>query len=448
MTRLVHAADGTAAKRAELDAFDYLPREEQEKVAMAKLRNLLQHAFTNVPYYNQIARERDLASDDFKTYADLQLLPIVTKATIKQNFSQMLTGGSVPQGAKLNFTGGSTGQPLKLYQDASYRQYAATDKARCYERCNYAFGDPLVFLWGSDVDSAIHKSNSQRIFDKSARNLLWIDTSDLSENMLRQQNARIVAHRPVLMVGYAASMTLYARYIVREGLDRPHPRAIQVTAETLAPAERELLQQVFECEVFDRYGCRELSLIAHECQAHNGLHFTPLRNLPEVVDHDGTAVSPGAIGRVLVTNLNNYAMPFIRYEIGDLAVTSTVECSCGRATPLFERIAGRKTDNIVSPSGKVMAGALLLTQMARCMAETTMIEQYQVVQRTQDSLLIRLVPHGNDDPSPFENQVSNLIKDNFDPDFNISFEICDHIDTSASGKYRSIVSELETTPSN
>ena len=435
-TRIAHGLDGTAARCAELNQFDLLSPDEQERAAMARLRPLLQHAFSNVPYYAGVAREIGLQADEFICYDDLTKLPILTKAIIREHGAR-LTAQSAPSSAiKANYTGGSTGEPTTFYQDAGYRSWAQADKVRCYERCNYVYGQPLIFLWGSDYDSSAHKSVPQRLVDRLGRNLIWLNTFDLSEQLMREYSAVIAAHAPVLIVGYVASLTMYARFLKSAGLPAPRPRGIQASAEVLTSADRELLREVFGCEAFDRYGCREVGLVAHECDAHRGLHLSPLCNLCEVVDAQGVAVQPGQAGRVIATNLHNYAMPFIRYDLGDLAVVAPEPCTCGRTTPLLRNIVGRTSDVIVCPGGRLLHGEFF-THLFYGRDE---VRQFQVI---QESLTIRLVVADGADTEALCARLTEIIHEHGDPALDVRFELLDRIDTSASGKYRFTISKLD-----
>lgn len=439
ITRLAHGANGTAARRAELEAFDRLAPREQEHQAMARVRRLLEHAFANVPYWAQTARERGLSADEFRTYADMAKLPLLTKDCIRENFEALKAVGGPQRNVKHNHTGGSTGVPLTFLQDDEYRQYNNADKTRLYERCNYRLGDSLVFLWGSDYDSAAHNTPLRRLADRLGMNLIWINTFTVTEDDLARYAAAIARHNPVLIVGYVSSLVMYANFLKQRQLPRPSPRAVQTSAEVLTGADRALLGEVFGCEIFDRYGCREVGIIAHECEQHRGLHISQSRNLLELVDAGGDAADYGQVGRVIVTNLHNHAMPFIRYEPGDLAVMDAQPCPCGRATPLLTAITGRTTDIIVSPRGKLLHGEFF-THLLYGRDEA---KRFQVVQETLRELTIRLVPRAGADLAALKEHLVGIIKEHGDPDFVVRFEECEQIEASSSGKYRFVVSRLE-----
>jgi len=218
---------------------------------------------------------------------------------------------------------------------------------------------------------------------------------------------------------------------------------LQATAETLTPPDRELLEETFDCRVFDRYGGREVGLIGHECEAHEGLHLSPMCNLAEVVDVNDKPVAAGQTGRIVVTNLHNYAMPFIRYEVEDMAVPVERFCSCGRTTPLLERIVGRTADVIISPSGKLIPGEFFFHNFGRLLSGRDLVKQYQVVQETRSELTIRLVPSEGADVATLQNELTDMIHQHADSAFVLTFEICDSIPSTSSGKYRFTISKLD-----
>ncbi len=448
LARAVYLAKGTLRCRRELERADHLPPDELEALVMTKLRRLLSHAFQNVPYYRAIARERGLTSDAFDHYEDLVQLPILTKEQIQTNRQALTAERGPSRDIRENHTSGSTAQPLKFLQDRQYREYNTADKARFYEMCHYRLGEPCVFLWGSDLEAAAHKAWWARLLDRMGYNLIWVNTYNLSEELLAGYAAQVAKHDPVLIVGYASSLTMYARYLQASDASRPHPKGIQCSAEVLTEPERDLLTKTLDCPVFDRYGCREVGMIAHECKAHSGLHTSPLNNLTEVVGPDGEPVQPGTIGRMVATNLNNYAMPFIRYEVGDLATATTQPCSCGRRTRRLSNVAGRVFDIIVSPTGKLVHAGFF----THLFFGFDGIKQFQVVQETRERLVVRMVPGAGADLAAVQAYLTDAIQEHGDPAFQVEFDICDRIETSGSGKYRPVIpkvaDELTVPPSN
>src|SRR5690606_25431630 len=134
------------------------------------------------------------------------------------------------------------------------------------------------------------------------------------------------------------------------------PRSVIVGAEKLYPFQRKLIEEAFAAPVFETYGSREFMLIAAECDRHEGLHLTSEHLLVEILDEDGRPTPAGEAGNVVITDLYNFGMPFIRYANGDRAIAGWSKCSCGRGLPLLRQVTGRRLDVLHSPDGRRIPG--------------------------------------------------------------------------------------------
>jgi phenylacetate-CoA ligase len=229
---------------------------------------------------------------------------------------------------------------------------------------------------------------------------------------------------------------MLAKVVRKYGIGGIRPQAVQLTAEVVTQVQREFVEETFHCRVFNRYGCREVSLIAHECSAHSGLHILAENNYVEFLK-DGQPVSVGEEGLIVITNLNNYGMPLLRYQIGDTGIPSNTICECGRGYPLMEMTKGRLVDIIVSPSGKLLHGEFFTHLFYKIKG----VRQFQVIQETRRDLQIKIVK-GDGFSQETLHFLEQAIHTHGDPGFVVHFEICDRIPLSASGKYRFTMSEI------
>lgn len=426
---------GTWGRMRALEQAEGLAPEERERVVVAQLQRLLAHAFENVPYYREWSRREGIGAQDFRSAGDLARLPILRREMV-QGRPDELRARRVPHGGvRANHTGGSTGQPLSFEQDANYRAWANGDKQRMYLRCGYRLGEPLAFLWGSDAESRAHKGLLSVVTDRWARNLVWVNTFGLHEHELPAVGERLGFHRPVLIVGYTRSLVMLARWVQGAGVALPAPRAVQSSAETLSEDDRAVIEDALGAPVFDRYGCREVGIIAHECEAHAGLHVSEAVNVVEIVGCD--AVRPG-VGRVVVTNLRNYAMPFIRYDTGDVAEVVAGECPCGRRTARLGRVLGRVSDLIVTPSGRLLHGEFF----THLFYGVTQVRRFQVVQHTREQLVVRIVPAPGAELGGVMQGLRRAILEHGDPSLRVEFEVVKQIPSPPSGKMRFTISEV------
>jgi phenylacetate-CoA ligase len=199
---------------------------------------------------------------------------------------------------------------------------------------------------------------------------------------------------------------------------------------------RKNIENVFSCEVYDGYGLNDGGISAYECPEHNGLHIDTERSIMEIVDDDGTQIEDG-IGKIVATSLYNYAMPFIRYDTGDMGHIISDECGCGRGSKLLKEVIGRSVDILQTPEGKAVHGWFLLY----IFWETHGIKEFQVVQEHLNKLTIKIIPEAD-----FDEKNLNTIKwyiSKKSTEWNVDFKIVNEIERTKAGKYKFIISELD-----
>jgi len=191
--------------------------------------------------------------------------------------------------------------------------------------------------------------------------------------------------KPKIVRGYASAVYLFAKFMLHEGVENIKPKAVITSAETLFDYERKTIEEAFGCEVYDFYGAREAAAISSECSEHSGYHVSAENYVLECVK-EGERTASGDTGVILVSNLRNYAMPFIRYEIGDLGRLCDEVCSCGRGLPLMSSIEGRTTDIIVTQDGNFIS-----TPVLTLIFKDLPVKQYQVIQEKREKITVKIV---------------------------------------------------------
>jgi phenylacetate-coenzyme A ligase PaaK-like adenylate-forming protein len=346
-----------------------------------QLRLLVRHAVENVPYYGRLFKERGLRAADIQTTEDLQKLPVLTKDIIRKNQDDFASRAELPY--KNGSTGGSTGDPLKyrMSPECQYRGVALL--YRGLSEGGYEPGDPmLIMAGGSLTDSSPTLRKRLVLFTLNFRS---VSSYGITENTLRECADLLKRHRPCFLRGYATSFYVFAKLLRREGrsMEGIVP-AIFSTGEMLLPGQRRLIEQVFAIRVFDDYGLNDGGVSAYECREHNGMHIDYERAVLETTDAEGVPVK-GAEGRILATSLYNYAMPFIRYDTGDMATIRESHCPCGCKRPLLMQLKGRTTDYL-DIHGTLVGSPVLTVLMGK-----TEAEQYQIVQKSADHIVVRIV---------------------------------------------------------
>ena len=195
--------------------------------------------------------------------------------------------------------------------------------------------------------------------------------------------------------------------------------------------DRRLLEQVFGCPVFNRYGCREVSVVASECAAHAGLHVMAEGLYVEIETPHGPA-APGRDGRVLVTDLLNHAMPLIRYRIGDMAAWAAGDCPCGRGLPRLERVAGRVTDFLVGADGRLVSGVFLATYVV---AQRPSLGQVQIHQHQAGRRRLPLRPGRGFDPAADGDYLRDATRRHLGEGAASTVEVVDELPAEPSGKF-------------
>jgi phenylacetate-CoA ligase len=250
--------------------------------------------------------------------------------------------------------------------------------------------------------------------------------------------------KPTLLFGHAHSIFILAEYVRDLAIDVIQPKGIIATSMSLLPHERKIIENVFRVKVFDRYGCEEVSLIASECEIHNGMHLNIEHLFIEFLDDSENPVHPGEPGKIVVTDLFNKAMPFIRYQVDDIGVPSIRKCLCGRGLPIMEKVSGRLADFLVKKDGSKVAGISLIENT---ITKISGIKQMQIIQESIDYIQLKIVPDTNFKQGQ-RDQLISYFKKIFFNNTTINIELVQRIESENSGKYRFSICKVITTTSH
>jgi phenylacetate-CoA ligase len=403
-----------------------------------KLRRLVRHAYRNVPYYRARMQERGLTPEDIRTQDDLSKLPFLTKADIKKHlyFDIMSENHDKSQVLRVA-TSGSTGEPFVCFVDRKQLEVRWAATLRAQEWTGYRFGDKTVRLWHQTLGMTPSQIRKERL-DAWLSNRTFVPVFALSDKNLSQMVRTLEDAGPVLIDGYAEALDLMAHFIRSKGGLSVRPRAVMSSAQTLPLPSRRTIEEAFGCQVFDKYGSREFSGIAYECDAHQGHHVVAESFIVEVL-RDGRTALPGEIGEVVITDLNNYCMPFLRYRIGDLAVAMDgAACPCGRGAPRMGAIEGRVQSIILGTDGQYLPG----TFFAHYLKELDYaIRRFQVIQEERGRIVFRIVKGGRFSDDILQ-EVLATFRDHLGKDMRIDVESVDDVEMIRTGKFLMSVSRL------
>ncbi|MBE0596753.1 MAG: phenylacetate--CoA ligase family protein, partial [Desulfuromonadales bacterium] len=332
-------------------------------------------------------------------------------------------------------TSGSTGVSLQFVVDEDSQQWKRA-AALCYDQwTGWQLGERVGAIWGNPKT---RHGWRRMLRNQLLERFIYLDTLKMDEAAMLRFYREIRRLQPTLLFGHAHSLYLFARYLRRLELEDIRPRGTISTAMVLHDFERREIEEVFGCAVTNRYGCEEVSLIACECREHRGLHLN-LDTLVVEFIRDGQPAAAGEPGAIVVTDLSNYGMPFIRYQVGDVGIPSPRSCSCGCSYPLMETIEGRTADYVVTAAGDYISGISLTENFAMCL---TGVKQMQIIQERLDQLLLRLVAEPEASRDDIVRQVAALVRQRFGHGMRHEIAFVPEIAQEKSGKYRFCISKV------
>jgi phenylacetate-CoA ligase len=428
------------ARLNELNQTQWLDYDELMGLQRDKLQRLLDYAYQYVPYYRQLFdRICFHPSDLSRDLVNLSKIPILTKEMVREHWDEMLTTepGRRQKLSKLS-TSGSTGLPLTFMQDADFRDSVTADIQRHMGWAGWRLGDPQAVIWGAPFSQSLLRRVRTHLID-----WVWNRNQMNAFTMTEQSMAAFADHvrrkEPRILFGYSSSVHRFAQFVNANHLTMHTFQGVFTGAELLLPGVRDYLAETFRCQIFNHYGTNELGGMACECEEHTGLHISVENSFVEILN-EGRPTMPGEVGDMVVTNLNNRGMPFIRYRIGDAAAWQTGKvCLCGRASPRLRSVDGRRADAFKTRDGRTIwtgfTGAAF-----RCLVHPT-IYQFQVVQKSLDHIVVRLVRNG-EVPSTILDGITRTMKAAFGSGVSVTYEFPNEITPLPSGKHQYALSEV------
>ncbi len=351
-----------------------------------KLRATVRDAYDRVSYYRERFSASGVTPDDIRTLEDLRKLPVTIKEDLRAaGIERILAGGTDPAACLRFLTSGTTGTPFTVYLSPRDFRTSRLVQLRSLLAIGYRPLDRLAL---------VGPTYGQR--PRAFQRLGFYRSISVSPLLpATEQAARLRRFKPTILWAYpTALMALIenTRYDLRELMQ---PRLYISSAEVLTPSFRRLIEAGLGAEVFNFYGCLEVGRIATECQVHDGLHVLADRVIVECLNAERPC-APGQPGEVVITALDPWVMPFIRYRLGDLATPMDGTCPCGSAFPRIHQPLGRRMELIRLPSGKRLPAYYL--DIALCEVEPG-IRKYRLIQERVDRFTLQLFvlpPPGGD----------------------------------------------------
>jgi phenylacetate-CoA ligase len=368
-----------ARYRRELDHSQWWSREALRDLQWRQLSALLDVAFADVPYYREKYGRAGFRREDIRSLEDYARLPILHRSEVRENRDRLRNtafGGRLVPHA----TGGSTGVPTQFFITIDSCDWRAAATQRVYAWTGCRLGDRSVYLWGAPVGTpSPWEAFKTTVYERLQRQLVF-NTFQQTDALWERIRQRIDNYRPELMVGYVSSMQEFCAYLRRSGQAVPRLRALIAAAEPVFPAVREEIESTLQAPLFNTYGSREFMSIGGECERRDGLHINAENLLVETA-------FPAEASELLVTDLRNFGMPFLRYEIGDVGVLDLSSCACGRGLPRIRSIQGRILDMLRTPDGRIVPGEFF----PHIIKDLPEVREFQVQQKSLDHIVISAI---------------------------------------------------------
>ena len=431
------------ALQYQLEQSQWWPPDVVREQQFRQLQALLSHACGTVPFYGDRLGEAGFAADRPLTADIWAQIPVLGRAELQAAGSALFSTRLPTSHGKIYTlsSSGSTGAPVTVrgtaVAQAFWRAFTLRDhlwhrrditkklaviRAFSEGKATYPKGTPARY-WGSANSSAFASGPSAA---------LSITTT------VENQSLWLERENPEYLLTYPSNLLLLARHFRERDMTLPNLRGVETFAEVLQPEVREACREAWDVPVVDMYSAQETGYIALQCPDHEHYHVQAESALVEILNDQGGACGPGETGRVVVTPLHNFAMPLIRYEIGDFAEVGE-PCSCGCGLPVLNRILGRVRNMLTLPSGDTLWPSL----HAEMFLAIAPVRQFQLIQRRADEIEVTLVVEKTLSGEQ-EGRLREVLNRCFGYPFTYRFTYVDEIPRSASGKFEDFRVELES----
>lgn len=427
------------ALQFQFERSQWWPLETLRQQQLRQLRLLLDHARRSVPWYRR-ALPADVGSDmfDLERFAEL---PLLGKQQLRQAPDQLLSDAVPPSHGRVSWsaTSGSTGDPARVATTEldAWLSQAATLREHLWQGRDFGAGLAVIRYPGEDryryPDGEVRDNwgGATRQLIRTGPAFVLSSSSDIADQAtwLRQ-------HQPGYLLSYPSNIRALCDYFQDHGDTLPSLRQVRSIGEQVDPPLRELVRATWGVELVDVYSAFEAGYLALQCPAGTHYHVHAEGVLLEVLDDRDRPCEPGQVGRVVVTPLHNFAMPLIRYELGDYAEAGE-PCTCGRGLPVLRRVLGRYRNMLRLPDGRLCWPAFG-TARFRSIAP---IRQFQAVQTEPGQLELRLV---TDAPlnAAQEQALVQLVRTQLDYPLAIRFSYHAHIERGPGGKFEEFISRV------
>ncbi len=420
---------------SDLERTQWYSNDQLQSIQNEKLRRMIRYVGQHVPYYQGTFQKWGIRPESIVSRDDLNILPYLEKSTVQSllgEFRSVLYRD--PHIVEHFQSSGTTGKALDVYVSKECLQM---EKAFTWLHRGWGgikLGDKAAVFVGSPVVPVGRKTPPFWVHDR-VEDRMFFSLQHMSKTNLLAYSDHLSRFQPIFIAGYPTAIYLMALWLCDTSNSSVRPKAVFTASETLLPHQRQVIEQAFSCRVFDWYGAVELIANIVQCE-HGNYHIKDEYGIVEILDEDGKPTLPGQVGELVCTGLNNMAMPFIRYRVGDTAIPKDGTCLCGRGGRLVERITGRIEDVIVTPDGRY------LSRLDFVFKGILNVEEAQMIQDARDHLRVRIVRR----PSYTEQDTAQILfnlQERLGDGIHFEIEPVERIPRTDNGKFRYVISKVQ-----
>ncbi len=424
------SGDKRLARLKEIEKNQYLDTQTLNELRLEKIISIVAYAYEHTQYYRELLDKNNISPADINSLADLEKIPPLTKSDIQKHGDKMLSDIYEKGDLIKDASGGSTGEPTIFYKDVTYQQLRPADQLRHDRWCGWDLGDRFALIWGAQRDLKATQSFREFIISRFVARIWELDAFEMNTSKMDDYVKTLEKNQPKMILGYANALVAFSEFLLKH---YPHhliaPKGIISSAETLTQSKREIIEKAFGCKVLNRYGSREVGLVASECQQQAGLHINADNVHVEVVKN-GKAVPIGESGDILVTDFSNKGMPLIRYNLGDVGCLSDEMCSCGRTLPLMKSVQGRSGDFFVADDGALVHGEYF----THLFYGIEGVIKFQMIQESLTDIQLKIISKDNLLEDKHIQNIKHKTREMLGKQCDVNVEYVKDIPPTASGK--------------
>jgi phenylacetate-CoA ligase len=423
-----------------LNRTQYLKNSDLKKIQLFKLKKLIRHCYSQVPYYREVFNKNNLKPIDIQNLNDLKKIPVLNKEDVRKNIYFNLFAKNHKKKEMLKVvTSGSTGQPFVIYADKKQLEARFATTLRAAEWTGWKFGDRQVRLWHQTIGMSITQILREKI-DAFFMRRLFIPAYEMTPDKLKLFFKKIKRHNPVLIDGYAESFNFLSQYLENYPDSKLKIMSAMTSAQILPEQVREIIETNLNCKVYDKYGSREFSGIAYEDKSFSG-HLVQMESYIVELIRNNTDAKPGEDGEVIITDLNNFHFPLLRYRIGDIAEAidnSNLE-QFDIQMDRIGKIKGRTQALVFCKNGRWLPG----TFFAHFFKDySDFINQFQIIQDIPGEFTLKIVKNNLYNEIAKEKILTDL-KNYIGKETIVKLQIVEEINLVKTGKRTPVISNVK-----